>query len=89
MSWHVKRNSTVKDSWDMAEIINQRFALLFDALPQGSSQHTIFQKLYKEGQGYFGTDGTSERIIRTLARHAIPFIRKRANRFFDQIEIVS
>lgn len=67
--------------------LHERFSVLLHNLPHGSALYVACQKLYVDGVGLFSTDGTSERIIRLLAKHAIPFTRLRNSRLFERITI--
>lgn len=67
--------------------LQQNFNQLFQHIPYESSIYIACQKLYVDGIGVFGTDGTSNQIIRSLAKHEIPFTRLKISRFFERITI--
>ncbi|WP_126429957.1 hypothetical protein [Brevibacillus marinus] len=66
--------------------LQERFNELFQNLPQGSVLYAACQKLYVDGV-LLSADETSDRIIRLLAKHAIPFTRFKDDSQLERITI--
>ncbi|CAI8948448.1 hypothetical protein EMIT07CA2_550128 [Brevibacillus sp. IT-7CA2] len=64
---------------------HEKFTQLLEQVPY--DLYLACQKLYVDGFGVFGTDGTSKKIIRSLAKHEIPFTRLRISHLQERVTI--